>query len=187
METDLFWGIALTLAVLGTCGAWFYWCGYADRTRQLRALARRTFRYAGIGFLLGLAVLNSDLGTPPMGMIAFTACCGLLLYASGWAAIAADDQSLALINLTGRALLLTDPELAPFYTLPAPQEEPATELPPVLPRTCYIVSAELGMEAARAGRTDMFMVDAGTATDYGAGGVLVRRLVRAAAGEPGTA
>ncbi len=186
MDANLFWGIALTVAVLGVCGAWFYWCGYADRTRQLRALAKRTFLYAGIGFLAGLAILTADLGSPPMGIIAFTACCGLLVYASGWAVIAADDQSLALINLTGRALLLTDPELAPFYTLPAPQEA-ATELPPVLPRTCYIVSPELGVLGAQAGRTDVYMVDASTVTDFGAGGLLVRRLIRVVPAGPGTA
>ena len=179
MDSNLFWGIALTLAVLGVCGAWFYWCGYADRTRQLRAFAKRTFLYAGVGFLVGLAILSSDLGTAPMGVIAFTACCGLLVYAAGWAVIASDDQSLVLLNLTGRALLLTDPALAPFYNLPAPQQEPATELPPILPRTCYIVSPELGRLGAQAGRTDVFTVDAATSTDFGDTGLLVRRLVRA--------
>ena len=114
-----------------------------------------------------------------MGVIAFTACCGLLVYAAGWAVIASDDQSLVLLNLTGRALLLTDPALAPFYNLPAPQQEPATELPPILPRTCYIVSTELGRLGAQAGRTDVFIVDAASSTDLGDTGLLVRRLVRA--------
>lgn len=179
MDTNLFWGTALTLAVLAVCGAWFFWCGHADRTRQLRAFAKRTLVYAGLGFLVGLAFLSSDLGTPPMGLIAFTACCGLLVYAAAWAAISSDDQSLALVNLTGRALLLSDPELAPFFTLPAPQEEPATELPPVLPHTCYVVSPELGRLGAQLGRTDVFTVDATTSTDFGHAGLLVRRLVRA--------
>ena len=151
MDSNLSWGIALTLAVLGVCGAWFYWCGYADRTRQLRAFAKRTFLYAGVGFLVGLAILSSDLGTAPMGVIAFTACCGLLVYAAGWAVIASDDQSLVLLNLTGRALLLTDPALAPFYNLPAPQQEPATELPPN--SAAHLLHRESGTRASRcAGR-----------------------------------
>ncbi len=180
MEADLFWGITFTVAVLGVCGTWFFWCGHADKTRQVRAFAKRTFLYAGPGFLVGLSLVTSGFGTPPMGVIAFTACCGLLLYSASWAMMAANDQSLVLVNLTGRALLLTDPELAPFYNLPAPQEEPATELPPVLPRTCYVVTAELGRLGAQACRTDMYTVEASTSTDYGAAGLLVRRLVRAA-------
>ncbi len=180
MDADLFWGITFTLAVLGVCGAWFVRYARADRTRRARAFAKRTFYYAGAGFVLGLAFLTSDLGSPPMGLFAFTACCGLLVYAAGWAAIASDDQSLVVVNLTGRALLLTDPDLAPFYRLPASQEAPLTELPPELPRTCYIVTAELGRIGARAGRTDVFTVDRSTATDYGEAGLLVRRLVRMA-------
>jgi hypothetical protein len=179
MTIDLFWGIALTLAVVGVCGTWFFWCGHADETRQLRAFAKRTFLYAGVGLLVGLAFLSSGQGPPPMGIIAFTACCGLLVYAAGWAVIASDDQSLVLVNLTGRALLLTDPDLAPFYNLPAPQQVPATELPPILPRTRYVVSPELGRLGAQACRTDVFIVDASTSTDYGDAGLLVRRLVRA--------
>jgi len=179
MDANLFWGIVLTLAVVGTCGLWFYWCGYADKTRQLRPFARRTLIYAGAGFLVGLAFVTSGLGSPPMGLIAFTACCGLLVYAAGCAAITSNDQSTVLVNLTGRALLLTTPELAPFYTLPAPQEQPSTELPPLLPRTHYIVNAELGCLCAQAGRTDVFTVDTATATDYGSSGLLVRRLVPA--------
>jgi len=178
METDLILGIALTVAVLGVCGAWFFWCGYADRTRQTRALAKRTLIYAGGGFLLGIAFITSDLGTPPMGVIAFTTCCGLLVYAAGFAVVASDDQSPVLVNLTGRAILLTDPALAPFFTLPAPQPEPAKDLPPVLPRTYYIVNAELGRLGAQAGRTDVYLVDEATSTDLGDAGVLVRRLVQ---------
>lgn len=179
VDTDLFWGIALTLAVLGVCGTWFVWCGYADKTRQLRRLAKRTLLYAGAGFLVGLGFLTSDFGTAPMGLVAFTTCCGLLVYAGGWALIAAHDHSLLLINLTGRALLLADPELAPFYRLPAPQQEPATELPPMLPRTYYVVSPELGRLGAQTGRTDVFTVDPVTSTDFGEAGLLVRRLVPA--------
>jgi hypothetical protein len=180
METNLVWGIAFTLAVIGVCGTWFYCCGRADRNRQVRRFARRSFRYAGIGFLLGIAFLSSDLGSPPMGLIAFTVCCGLLVYAAGWAMVVSDDQSLVLVNLTGRALLLTDSRLAPFFTLPGPQDDPVTELPPIFPRTCYIVSPALGQLGASAGRTDIFMVDATSATDMGDAGVLVRRLIQAA-------
>jgi hypothetical protein len=179
VDTDLFWGIALTLAVLCVCGAWFVWCGYADKTRQLRRLAKHTLLYAGAGFLVGTAFLTSDLGTAPMGLVAFTTCCGLLVYSAGWALIAAHDHSLLLINLTGRALLLADPELAPFYRLPAPQQEPAIVLPPMLPQTCYVVSPELGRLGAQTGRTDVFTVDPATSTDFGEAGLLVRRLVRA--------
>jgi hypothetical protein len=180
MAIDLFWGIILTLAVLGVCGMWFYWCGHADKMRQTRAFAKHTFLYAGLGFVIGLVYLSSGRAPSSMGVIAFTACCGLLVYAAGWAAIAANDQALVMVNLTGRALLLTDPDLAPFYRLPAPQEEPATELPPILPRTCYVVSAELGLIGAQACRTDVFTVEASTSTDYGDAGLLVRRLLRAA-------
>jgi len=42
VDGNFYWGIALTLAELGVCGARFYLCGYADKTRQLRALAERT-------------------------------------------------------------------------------------------------------------------------------------------------
>jgi hypothetical protein len=43
VDGNFYWGIALTLAELGVCGARFYLCGYADKTRQLRALPERTF------------------------------------------------------------------------------------------------------------------------------------------------
>lgn len=177
MDGNLFWGIALTAAVVGACGAWFYFCGYTERTRQTRRLARHTLLYAGIGFILGLALVTSDMGSAPMGIVAFTACCGLLVYAAGWAMIAADDHSLVLVNLTGRALLLADPTLAPFFTLPAPRPEPATVLPPQVPRTCYIVSSELGREGAEAQRGDLYTVDLESATDYRESGLLVRRLL----------
>jgi hypothetical protein len=183
MEGTLFWGVTLTLAVLAACGLWFLRYGAADRMRQARPFARRTVLRAGAGFLAGLAILTSDLGMIEAGarmfVTAATACCALLVYASGVAAIASDDSSQMLVNLTGRALMLTDPQLAPFFTLPAPQEEPATQLPPVLPRTSYIVSEALGRAGAEAGRTDIFMVDATSATDFGANGVLVRKLVQA--------
>jgi hypothetical protein len=134
--------------------------------------------------VVGLAFLTSDVGTAPpegrMAIVALTVGSFLLVYAAASAAIAANDQSLVLVNLTGRALLLADPELAPFYSLPAPQDQPACELPPVRPRTCYVVSAELGLLAAQGGRTDVYTVDAATATDVGAAGPLrVRRLLRA--------
>jgi hypothetical protein len=177
MEAELFWGIAFTVAVVGVCGVWFYRCGHADKTRQLRPFANRTFFYAGPGFLLGLTYVTADLGPAPMGLIAFTTCCGLLLYSAGYAAITSDDRSLQMVNLTGRAILLTSPELGPFYTLPAPQEQPADQLPPLLPRTQYIVTAALGHLCSKAGRTDVFTVDAATSTDYGEAGLLVRRLV----------
>lgn len=184
MDTNLLWGIALTLAVLGVLGLWFHGCGQADKTRQVRAFAMLTLRYAGAGFVVGLAFLTSDLGTGPpegrMGILALTVGCFLLVYSAGCAAIAANDQSLVVVNLTGRALLLSDPEFAPFYTLPAPQEVPASDLPPVRPRTYYVVSPELGRLGAQAGRTDVFTVDAATATDCGQTGPLrVRHLVRA--------
>ena len=88
MEDKLFWGIALTVAVVGVCVRWFVACGEADRARQLRPFAKRTVLYAGPGFLIGLAFATSDLGSPPMGLVAFTTCCGLLVYAAGSAVIA---------------------------------------------------------------------------------------------------
>jgi hypothetical protein len=184
VDTNLLWGIALILAVLGVLGVWFQGCGRADEMRQMRAFAKSTLRYAGVGFVVGVAFLTSDLGTAPpdgrMGIIALTVCCFLLVYSAGCAMIASNDQSLVVVNLTGRALLLSDPELAPFYTLPAPQEEPASVLPPIRPRTYYVVSPELGRLGAQAGRTDVFTVDATTATDFGETGPLrVRRLLRA--------
>ena len=178
MDANLFWGIAWTLAVLGVCGTWFFWCGRADTMRCVRPFAKHTLLYAGGGFVAGLAVVTSDLGSPPMGLIAFTTCCGLLVYAAGCAAIAANDESPILVNLTGRALLLADPHLAPFYTLPASQDQSATELPPMVPRTRYIVSPELGRLGAQAGRADLFIVEAGTATDFGNAGLQVRHLIR---------
>lgn len=179
MDSNLVWGIVLTLAVVSVCGAWFYACGYADRTRRVRPFAKRSLRYAVPGFALGLAFLMSDLGGKPMGLVAFTACCGLLIYAAGVALVASDDESLVVVNLTGRALVLRDPDLAPFYTLPAP-DDAATELPPIFPRTCYVVSRALAQLGALAGRTDMYLVDEATATDLGHAGLLVRRLVRLA-------
>jgi hypothetical protein len=183
VNTDLLWKFALIAAVLGVIGTWFWLCGYADRTRQLRAFATRTLLFAGAGLLLGIGFLTSDLGTARpearLGLIAITVCCFLLVYAAGTAMVASNDQSLVMVNLTGRALLLTEPELAPFFTLPSTQEEPASVLPPVLPRTCYVVSPELARLAAQAGRTDIFTVDSITSTDSGETGPLrIRRLVR---------
>jgi len=183
VNTDLLWKFALIAAVLGVIGTWFWLCGYADRTRQLRAFAKRTLLFAGAGLLLGIGFLTSDLGTARpearLGLIAITVCCFLLVYAAGTAMVASNDQSLVMVNLTGRALLLTEPELAPFFTLPSTQEEPASVLPPVLPRTCYVVSPELARLAAQAGRTDIFTVDSITSTDSGETGPLrIRRLVR---------
>jgi hypothetical protein len=151
----------------------------------MRAFAMSTLRYAAAGFVVGVAFLTSDLGTAPpeerMGILALTVCCFLLIYSAGSAAIAANDQSLVVVNLTGRGLLLSDPQFAPFYTLPAQQEEPAIVLPPVRPRTYYVVSPELGRRAAHAGRTDIFTADAMTPAEPGATGPMrVRRLVRAA-------
>ena len=182
MDKNLLWGIALTLAVFGVLGFWFRSCGRADRTRQMRAFAMLTLRYAGVGFVLGMAFLTSDLGTAPpegrMGILAVTVCCFLLVYSAGCAVIASNDQSLVLVNLTGRALLLSDSDLAPFYTIPAQQEEPASVLPPIRPRTHYVVSLELGRLGAQAGRTDVFTVDTATSTDSGESGPLrVRRLL----------
>lgn len=184
LDTQLFLGIALTVAVLGVLGTWFYWCGRADKTRQMRPFAMRTLRYAIAGFVVGVAFLTSDFGTAPpegrLGIVALTVGCFLLVFSAACAAIASNDQSLVVVNLTGRALLLSDPELAPFYTLPAPQEMPASVLPPIRPRTYYVVSPELGHLAAQAGRTDVFTVDARTMTDFGDTGPLqVRRLRRA--------
>jgi hypothetical protein len=184
VENNLLWGIALILGVLGVLGVWFHSCGRADSRRQMRAFAMNTLRYAGVGFVLGLAFLTSDLGTAPpegrMGILAVTVCCFLLVYSAGCAVIASNDQSLVVVNLTGRALLLSDPHLAPFYTLPAPQQEPASVLPPVRPRTYYVVSPELGRLAEKAGRSDVFTVDASSVTDFGESGPLrVRRLLRA--------
>jgi len=184
VDANLLWGIALVLTVIGVLGAWFHWCGQADEARRMRAFAMSTLRYAGAGFVVGLAFLTSDLGTASpegrMGLIALTVGCFLLVYSAGSAVIASNDQSLVVVNLTGRALLLSDPELAPFYTLPARQEEPASVLPPARPRTCYVVSPELGRLAAQAGRSDVFTVDATASQDFGETGPLrVRRLVRA--------
>jgi hypothetical protein len=184
VDNNLLWGIALTLAVFGVLGVWFRSCGRADKSRQMRPFAMSTLRYAGVGFVLGMAFLTSDLGTAPpegrLGILALTVCCFLLVYAAGCAVIASNDQSLVVVNLTGRALLLSDPQLAPFYTLPAPQAEPASVLPPVRPRTYYVVSPELGRLAVKAGRSDVFTVDATTVTEFGdAGPLRVRRLLRA--------
>jgi hypothetical protein len=184
MDSSLLWGVTLTVAVLGVLGVWFYRCGHADEARQMRVFTMSTLRYAGAGFVVGVALLKSDIGTAPpevhLGVVALTVCCFLLIYSAGCAAVASNDQSLVVVNLTGRALLLSDPELAPFYTLPAPQEVPASVLPPIRPRTYYVVSAELGHVAEQAGRTDVFVVDTRTSTDFGeTGPLLVRRLLRA--------
>jgi hypothetical protein len=132
VDINLLWGFALTPGVLGVLGAWFCCCGHADKATQVRALAMNTLCYAGVGFVVGVAFLTSDLGTIPpegrLGLVALTVCCLLLVYSAGSALIASNDPSLVLVNLTGRALLLSDPELALFYKLPAPQEEPAAAL-----------------------------------------------------------
>jgi hypothetical protein len=184
VDTNVLWGVVLALAVLGVLGAWFYWCGHADEVRQLQTFARSTLLYAGAGFVVGLAFLTSDIGTAPpegrLGILAVTVCCFLLVYSAGSAWVASNDQSTRLVNLTGRALLFSDPELAPFYTLPAPQEEPASELPPVRPRTYYVVSSELGRLGSQAGRTDLYIVDPGTnAAADDTGPLRVRRLLPA--------
>jgi hypothetical protein len=191
VEINVLWGVVLILAVLGVLGAWFHFCGRADQARQMRTYAMRTLRYAGVGLVLGAAFLTSDVvAAPPegrLGILAFTVCCFLLVYSAGSALTAANDQSLVVVNLTGRALLLSDPQFAPFYTLPAMQEEPASVLPPVRPRTYYVVSPMLAGVAAQASRLDVFSVDATTSTDFGdAGPLRVRRLLPAvpAAGGP---
>jgi hypothetical protein len=189
VDANLAWGVAFTLSVLAVLGGWFVLCGRADKRRGVRAFAKRTFLYAGLGFVLGLAFLTSDLGTAPpqgrMGLLALTVCCFLLLYAALSAIVASNDQSPVLVNLTGRPLLLSDPALAPFYTLPAPQEEPARVLPPVRPRTYYVVTAELGRLSVQAGRSDILTIEASTAIDCGDDGPLrVRRLVRPVSSTP---
>jgi len=182
VDINLLWMIVLILAVLSVLGVWFHWCGHADKARQMRAFAMSTMRYAGVGFVVGVAFLTSDLGTPTpearLGLVAITVCCFLLIYSAASAVIASNDQSIVLVNLTGRALLLSDPELAPFYAIPAQEEEPASVLPPIRPRTHYVVSLELGRLGAQAGRTDVFTVDTATSTDSGETGPLrVRRLL----------
>jgi hypothetical protein len=184
VDTNIVWGVALAFAVLGTLGVWFHRCGRADRARRMRPFAMRTLRFAGLGFVLGVALLTADLGSAPaewrMTVLALVVCCFLLIYSAGSAAIASNDQSLVVVNLTGRGLLLSDTDLAPFYTLPAQQEEPAIALPPARPRTYYVVSTELGRLAADAGRSDVFTVEATTSPDFGEHGPLqVRRLLRA--------
>jgi hypothetical protein len=176
VEAELAWGIFFSVAVIGVCAAWFRLYGYAERNRNARGFARRSAVCAGGAFVLGLAFMTSDLGSPPMGLIAFTTCGGLLLYAAGWALVASDDDGWVLINLTGRALLLAGSKLAPFYMLPAALDA-ATALPPALPRTRYVVNRPLARLGVEAGRTDMFAVDEATATDLGPEGLLVRRLV----------
>lgn len=181
---NVLWGAALTLAVVAVLGAWFFLCGRANERRQARPFAKTTLVYAGAGFVVGVAFLTSDLGSPAiegrLAFVALTACSFLLIYAALSALVACEDGALVIVNLTGRALLLSDPELAPFYTLPAPSDQPARELPPVRPRTCYIVSAELGRVGWEAGRADLFTIDRATATDLGnARPLLVRRLHRA--------
>ena len=183
MDTDIVWGVALAFSVIGTLGAWFHYCGRADRARRMRPFAMRTLRFAGLGFVLGMALLTADLGSTPtewrMTLLALVVCCFLLIYSAGSAAIASNDQSLVVVNLTGRGLLLSDAELAPFYTLPAQQEEPAITLPPARPRTYYVVSTELGRVAADAGRNDIFTVETTASPDFGDSGPLqVQRLLR---------
>lgn len=185
MTGDLVWGMLLAAAVVAVLARWFRLCGRADRARELAPFARRTLAFALPGFLLGIAFLNADVGSAEpqgrMGLVALTVCCFLLLYAAGFALTAANDSALVVVNLTGRALLLSDPELAPFYSLPAPQDQPAIDLPPARPRTCYVVSASLARRGAEAGRTDLLTIDPATAFDPGASGpLLVRRLLRTA-------
>jgi hypothetical protein len=184
VDLHVLWGLALTIGVLAVLGVWFVACGRADRARRARPFAKRTLVYAGAGLVVGIALLTSDVAAAPpqgrLGLVALTACCALLVYAAVSALVACDDDALIVVNLTGRGLLLTDPDLAPFYTLPAPQPQPATELPPLRPRTYYVVSAELGRIGEAAGRCDLFTVDQRTTTDPGdAGPLLVRRLLRA--------
>jgi len=113
VDINLLWMIVLILAVLSVLGVWFHWCGHADKARQMRAFAMSTLRYAGVGFVVGVAFLTSDLGTPTpearLGVVAITVCCFLLIYSAASAVIASNDQSIVLVNLTGRALLLSDP------------------------------------------------------------------------------
>lgn len=184
MAHDLVWGILLALAVLAVLATWFRRCGRADQARVLQPFARRTLLYAIPAFLLGLAFLNADLGPAApqsrMGLVALTIGAFLLAYAASAALTAANDDALRVVNLTGRALLLSDPDLAPFHTLPAPQDVPADTLPPPRPRTYYVVSAGLGRTGALAGRTDLLTVDTASASDPGANGpLLVRRLLPA--------
>ena len=190
MDTNVLWGFILVLAVFGVVSVWFFWCGHAEKTRQVRAFAKRTLLYASGGFVVGLDLLNSDFGINQsggrMGIMAITACCFLLLYAAAWAMTASDDESLEWVNLTGRTLLLTaERDLAPFYALPALQKEPATLLPPIRARTNYVVSSELAHIGAQAGRTDLFIVEATKSSNSDdSGPLLVGRLrgaVRAAA------
>lgn len=185
MERDLVWGGLLAAAVIAMLAVWFRHCGRADQARALQPFARRTLTYAVPAFLLGLAFLNADVGPSApqgrMGLIAITVGAFLMVYAAGAALTAANDDALRVVNLTGRALLLSDPDMAPFHTLPAPQDTPAQTLPPLLPRTYYVVSAGLGRTGALAGRTDLFTVDPASAFDPGANGpLLVRRLLPAA-------
>lgn len=188
MERDVIWGSLFALAVLTVLATWFRRCGRADQARALQPFARRTLVVAVPAFLLGLAFLNADVGSAApqgrMGLVAITVGAFLLTYAASAALTAANDDALRVVNLTGRALLLSDPDLAPFHTLPAPQESAAETLPPPRPRTYYVVSAKLGQTGALAGRTDLFTVDAASAFDPGANGpLLVRRLVRAVPGD----
>jgi len=184
VTNDLFWGVTLSLAVIAVMAFWFHACGRADHARALRAFARRTLVYAIPGFLVGLAFLTSDLGPGQpqgrMGLVAITVCCFLLVYSAAFALTAANDTSLVIVNLTGRSLVLKDPDLAAFNSLPSIQEQPATTLPPARPRTFYVVSRALGEESARAGRTDVLTVDTASARDPGAERpLIVRRLLRA--------
>ncbi|MFO1413853.1 MAG: hypothetical protein U1F10_08100 [Burkholderiales bacterium] len=186
---ELAWGILLAVGVVGVLAAWFRRCGAADQARVLQPFARRTLALAAPVFVLGLAFLNADIGAAEpqgrMGLVATTVGAFLLMYSAGAALTAANDQALRVVNLTGRALLLSDPDLAPFHTLPAPQDVPADTLPPPLPRTYYVVSVPLGRAGAVAGRTDLFTIDAATAFDPGANGpLLVRRLLPAALPPP---
>lgn len=185
MERDVVWGGLLALAVIAMLATWFRRCGRADQARALQPFARRTLSYAVPAFVLALAFLNADVGPASpqsrMGLIAITIGAFLLVYAASAALTAANDDALRVVNLTGRALLLSDPDLAPFHTLPAPHDVPADTLPPLRPRTYYVVSARLGRTGALAGRTDLFTVDVAASFDPGANGpLLVRRLLRAA-------
>src|SRR5512146_1758021 len=68
MDANAVLGIVYTAAVIGVCAMWFHRCARADKGRQGRAFSKRTFRYAGPGFLLGIVFLTSDLGSPPVGL-----------------------------------------------------------------------------------------------------------------------